>query len=360
MSTNLIDTYVSEVGRQLPQKSRADIEAEIRSALQDMVDERSKQTRKPIDDELILETLQEYGSPEKVAASYQGERFLIGPRLYPAYIKVIQIVLPIMGVLALIGLGVSLGHPGAAVANNFETTVQTNIEFIANTIARAVSEFFGSMISALGSITLIFALLERFIPDLKTKESRWDVHSLLKVSPPDRIKPTELIVEIFFAGLAILIFNFFPQIIGFTPSLNSVIETGNWQTVPFIPVLSEAFLRYVPFVTATAMLTIVLDGILIQRGHWEAWSRWFAVAIKAVGISIAVVMLTGPSLIAVTADSLISTGSITSESAGILVTLMNQGVRVGLVLAIIFGALDLVKMLLRLFQGKAPIVLVSK
>jgi hypothetical protein len=33
MSTNLIDTYVSEVGRRLPKKMRADIEAEIHSIL---------------------------------------------------------------------------------------------------------------------------------------------------------------------------------------------------------------------------------------------------------------------------------------------------------------------------------------
>lgn len=349
MSTNLIEPYVSEVGRQLPQKNRTDIEAEIRSVLQDILDERSKQTGRTIDNDLILEVLQEYGSPEKVAASYQGERFLIGPRLYPTFIKVIQIVLPIMGVLALIGLGVSLARPEANAEVIFGKTVQANVEFFVKTSAQAISNFLGSMISALGSITLIFALLERFIPDLKAKEARWDASSLFKISPPDRIKPAELIVDIFFSGLAIMIFNFFPQIIGFTPSLNSVIETGNWQKVLFIPVLSDAFLRYVPVITAIAMLTIVLDGILIQRGHWEAWSRWFAVAIKALGISIAVVMLSGPSLIA-----------FPSESAGIPMSLINLGVRLGLVLAIVFGALDLVKMLLRLFQGKAPIVLVSK
>jgi len=44
MNTNLIDNYVSEVGRRLPRKTRSDIEAEIRSILQDMLDERSQKT----------------------------------------------------------------------------------------------------------------------------------------------------------------------------------------------------------------------------------------------------------------------------------------------------------------------------
>ena len=159
-------------GRQLPAKNRADIEAEILSALQDMLDERAKQAGKPVDDEMTFDVLQAYGSPDKVAASYQPERYIIGPRLYPAYIKVVQIVLPIMGVLALLGLGFSFGR------------VEMTVNSIFEMIGKAVGEFFGSMISALGSITLIFAILERFIPDLKTTEAKWDAHSLLKVTPP--------------------------------------------------------------------------------------------------------------------------------------------------------------------------------
>jgi hypothetical protein len=44
---NLIDTYVSEVGRHLPQKNRADIEAEIRSTIEDILEERSRKFGKP-------------------------------------------------------------------------------------------------------------------------------------------------------------------------------------------------------------------------------------------------------------------------------------------------------------------------
>jgi hypothetical protein len=104
MSTNLIDTYVSEVGRRLSRKSRADIEAEIRSFLQDMLDERSQKTGKPVDEETLLEVLKAYGSPEKVAGTYLGDRYLIGPRLYPTFILVLRILLPVIGILGAIGL----------------------------------------------------------------------------------------------------------------------------------------------------------------------------------------------------------------------------------------------------------------
>lgn len=38
---NLIDIYVTEVGRRLPAKNRADIEKEIRSMIEDMLEDRA-------------------------------------------------------------------------------------------------------------------------------------------------------------------------------------------------------------------------------------------------------------------------------------------------------------------------------
>jgi hypothetical protein len=67
---NLIDRYVTEVGKHLPRKNRLDIEAELRSTLEDMLEDRSQQAGRPADEALATELLQEYGAPRKVAASY--------------------------------------------------------------------------------------------------------------------------------------------------------------------------------------------------------------------------------------------------------------------------------------------------
>ena len=47
---NLIDKYIAEIGKHLPRKGRADIEAEIRSTLEDMLEE-----RKPADAQISEE-----------------------------------------------------------------------------------------------------------------------------------------------------------------------------------------------------------------------------------------------------------------------------------------------------------------
>ena len=79
---NLIDKYIAEVGKHLPRKNRADIEAEIRSTLEDILDERTM-TDGPADEATVMTLLKEYGSPREVAATYKPQQYLIGPRLFP-------------------------------------------------------------------------------------------------------------------------------------------------------------------------------------------------------------------------------------------------------------------------------------
>src|SRR5512147_1988535 len=98
---NLIDKYIAEVGKHLPRKNRADIEAEIRSTLEDMLEEWS-QGKGSADEAMVLEILKEYGSPREVAAKYKTHQYLIGPRLFPTFEMVLRIVLIVVAGASLI------------------------------------------------------------------------------------------------------------------------------------------------------------------------------------------------------------------------------------------------------------------
>ena len=343
MSTNLIDTYVSEVGRRLPKKTRADIEAEIRSILQDMLDERSQKTGKPVDEEMTFEVLKAYGAPEKIAATYLGERYLIGPRLYPIFTLVLRIVLTVTGILAAIGLGIAVYQTTLTPLNAFET------------IIKAIANFGTSVMIALGNIVLIFAILEWALfragakVDIKDlpKEKEWDPRSLTKVSAPNQVKMGETIVEIVGCFAAIVIFNFYPQIIGFTPSLNSVVEIGNWSSVTFVPLLSEAFFYYVPYLTLFWALTIILDIVLLRQGTWNSVTRIFAIGLKLINIIIAATMLAVPSLIALTTETLASIIG-DAGAAQILMSLISQIVHIALWIVIIVESIEVVRLIYRL------------
>jgi len=346
MNTNLIDNYVSEVGRRLPEKTHGDIEAEIRSILQDMLDERSQKTGKPVDEEMTLEVLKAYGAPEKVAATYQGERYLIGPRLYPIFILVLRIVLIVVGVLAAIGLGIAV----------YQTTL-TPVNTL-DTIFHAIGNFIGSAFTALGNIVIIFALIEWALYREGTKldfkglpnQKEWDPHSLLKASPSNLVKMGETIVEIVGAFAAILIFNFYPQILGF-----GVFSNGNWYigtgTALSTPLLSQDFFYFVPYLTGVWVLTILLDIILLRMGHWNMLTRISFIGLKIVNIIIAAEMLGVRSLLAITAASLTpAIGS--AEAAQTLVTMINLFLRIALWLGIFGSAVEIIRAISRMAKNE--------
>jgi hypothetical protein len=346
MNSNLIDAYVAEIGRRLPRKNRGDIEAEIRSILQDMLDERSQKAGKPVDEEMTLEVLKAYGAPEKIAATYQGERYLIGPRMYPTFTLVLRIALVVIGVLALIGLGVALSH-----TLNPEDAVQT--------VLNAIGNFLASGMTALGNIVLIFAIIEWALFQAGAKvdfkgipnEKEWDARSLLKTSPSNLVKMGETIAEIVGACVAIIIFNFYPQIIGF-----GIFSNGNWyvgasNAVASTPLLSEAFFHFVPFLTVLWVLNILLDIALLRKGHWDTITRIFFISLKIVTIAITAAMLAAPSLLAITAASLTpALGS--AEAAASLVNILNIFVRVALGLGIFGNAVEIIRAISRMVTNE--------
>ena len=63
---NLIDRYVNAVADRLPEKMREDLSKEIRSLIEDTLDDRAAQTGKsPNDETLVTEVLKSFGSPRK-------------------------------------------------------------------------------------------------------------------------------------------------------------------------------------------------------------------------------------------------------------------------------------------------------
>jgi hypothetical protein len=345
MNTNLIDNYVSEIGRRLPRRTRKDIEAEIRSILQDMLDERSQKSGKPVDEEMTLEVLKAYGAPEKVAATYLGERYLVGPRLYPAFMLVLRIVAVVVGVLAAIGLGVALSH--AQSPHNAVETVTT-----------AIGNFIASLMTSLGNIVLIFAIIEWALyragskADFKglPQEKEWDPRSLLKTSPTNLVRMGETIAEIVGACIAIIIFNFYPQILGF-----GIFSNGNWYvgagSAVTTPLLSSAFFHFVPYLTVVWVLTILMDIVLLRLGHWNLPTRLFFIALKIISIVIAATMLGGPSLLAITTASLTpAMGS--AQAASSLVNILGHFVNIALGLAIFGNAVEIIRAISRMASNE--------
>lgn len=286
---NLIDKYIAEVGKYLPRRNRSDIQAELRSTLEDMLEER-KQTQGSVDDTAVIALLQEYGAPRKVAESYVGPRYLIGPRMYPFFEMVTKIVFTVLIAVTIIGLVFGLLQTGSS-----------GPEFL-KTLGNSALSLLSGLMTAFGNIVLVFAILERTLPktDFAKEMEDWDPKELASEPDPDRVGLGEQIFELIFLALFLVVVNLYPQVLGF-----GFFDGGKWVFIT--PVLTEAFFSYLPWINILFMLQIGLNVYLLRQGVWNVISRVANILLDLANIALAVVMLQGPALVSLKPEQLVGT-----------------------------------------------------
>jgi hypothetical protein len=330
----LIDRYVHAVGRQLPRKKRADIEAELRSALTDSLEARGQ--GEPTQDQVVA-VLKEFGRPERVAASYWPEgQYLIGPQLFPLFRMVVGIALTVFVIVQLVLVGVTaVFNPGAL----------PGIEFFSNLVNSAFMAF--------GVIVIVFAVLQRFGVRPEMEKEEWNPLDLSAVEESDDIKRTDLVVEMIFGLIFLAFFIFLPDKIGFivSPGMEIILN-------PVLP-------AYLPLIILAFLLSLGLDVFLLWRGRWEIWSRLAKIGLNLFGIGILIVLLTAHNawLAAHGAGGFLSVletlpaGALSDEQ--MLQIIGMQVFRMAFIIALIVTAVDTVRqvyhLVRRLTVGKYPV-----
>ena len=325
---NLIDRYVTEVGKNLPLlKGREDIEKELRSTLEDMLEDRISTTGRLRDEAMEIALLKEYGSPQQVAATYNSQPYLIGPRLFPTFLMVLKIVTTVLVTVLLILMGIR------AVTD----TPFMGMEFV-SIIGKGLAGIVSAVITAFGHIVLVFAILERVLPDsqiadLKTNDE-WDPASLAKEPDPDSVKRGELIVEIIFTFLGLALLNLYPEILG------AFIFTEGEQF--FIPMFSNAFFKFMPWINAIFFAEIVLDIYLLRNALWTPLARVAKILIEAVSIALTVIILRTPGIAGFTTDSFKNFPE-SSVNGDLLMRIFELSFSISLIIVIIVAGVELVK-----------------
>jgi hypothetical protein len=271
---DLIDRYVHEVGRYLPNRLRADVEAELRSLLTESLEERSSAAGRSPDAALAAEVLREFGRPRDVASRYAPQpEYLIGPRLYPTYRTVVKIAIPIYAavtlVLIVLGAFRHQGEPGSI-----------------SVLFRATGSFLSGTLYNLGLLTLVFALVERAIQKSEGRAGKWDPARLPPVDDPDRISYFGRIFVLYCIAAVALLFNFYPDWVGI------VMVRGD--DVRVIRLLQPAFGRYLPFVNAWWALAFVLGLVVLRDGRWRTPTRWAEFGLELFNAAILLAIVAGP------------------------------------------------------------------
>lgn len=171
---NLIELYIQEVTRRIPEKNRQDIALELRSTIEDMLPE-------PYSEEDVKAVLTKLGHPAVLASGYsERPMHLIGPRYYDIYVRLLKMVLPIAIAVSIITMVANniLGYGGSESLPNLITTIV--VEVVVNILYVALQVFFWT--------TLVFAILERIdrnkeqVP-LSASLKKWTPEDLKHIHP---------------------------------------------------------------------------------------------------------------------------------------------------------------------------------
>ncbi|MEM7000416.1 MAG: hypothetical protein AAF529_06480 [Pseudomonadota bacterium] len=105
----LIESYAHQVSRFLPADERQAVYADVSAAVQEEVEARADEAGREPEAGDVEQVLMGFGHPLKVAAGYQPPRYLIGPELYPAFIRTWSYV-AIGGFVLLTVFGLAFGY----------------------------------------------------------------------------------------------------------------------------------------------------------------------------------------------------------------------------------------------------------
>ena len=287
---DMVELYVREVGQHLPAKMRDDIEKEIRSSIEDTIEDQSKSSGKAVDDEMVVEVLKKCGPPQKMAASYLPPRYLVGPQLYPYLVTTVKVVVSIIAVIAVLLFGISLGFSSSLPQDTLRL------------LSLTVSGLFNAAIQAVGIIVIIFAIIERTTPQFKPGAKTWDPRKMKAEPNPEFVKPAGQVMMIIFNVILLVVFNLYPEWIGLSWNRN-----GQWFHVP---VLTTDFSQYLPWISLIWALQAGLSFFLLTQGRQTAVTRWFSIGLNLYAIGLGLAILFGPAIVGLdtTAMSKLSEG----------------------------------------------------
>lgn len=223
----MIERYIYEVTRRVPQEMRAEIRMELETLIEDM------RVGEGLSVEAALEKL---GDPADFARRYRGDvNYLIGPDYYDNYVWIMKIVLMGIGISAVVSALVNavMGAQGYAApefvgaARDVGAWVELFTHFFTELFTSAISGALG----AVGLVTVIFAILERQKVRISVKpEKNWNVGELtrnavqgktwtpfLLPAIPDKravIKRSDSVASIVFISIFTALLVFVPELFG--------------------------------------------------------------------------------------------------------------------------------------------------
>jgi hypothetical protein len=143
-ANDLVERYVKQVGRHLPDAERKDVISDLRSQIQDQLDDRFGGRATHTD---AARVLSEFGDPGSLAIKYGAKPYLIGPELYPGLITTLRVGLMLIPALTV---------PLKLIDTDFGLLRSNVIQLFIQIVAGAAE---GALVFT-GAMVLLFAILQ--------------------------------------------------------------------------------------------------------------------------------------------------------------------------------------------------------
>lgn len=307
----MIKDYLYTVGKYLPPSQRAEVLKDVEANIYDYLEENyGSREYSEYEIEVALLFL---GNPKKVAEGYLDRpRCLIGPPYLDIYYLVVK--LAVFGVA--IGIGVSL----IITFNNFGQLPEFILKLLAG--------IWQAGVSAIGTVTIIFATLYRFAPERESfKDEKWSTKDLEKApDESEKVKLTDLVLESAFAIIFLVIFNFDPL-------------RGLKSTEIDVVWLNDAvFSKYLIWVNLVLVGTLLLNLYLLIKRKWQVITRLISIMLDLAGIWIFGILAFTPDI-----WDFSDVTNITPEAVEGISTGLGIGLRIGFGAVVVITAFEIYK-----------------
>src|ERR1700730_1796734 len=188
MVMHLLERYLQAVKFWLPKEQKEDIVAELSEDIHSQIDEKEAELGRKLNEVELEAILKQRGRPILVANRYLPQEQLIGPVLFPIYrlvLKIVMVCYLVPWTVTWIALLIFNSGYAAKFAGH------SGVEILGSLWA----QLWGTAFLAAGTVTLVFAILERVQRKSHFLEE-WNPRKLPPVNNPNVISRFNSIVEL--------------------------------------------------------------------------------------------------------------------------------------------------------------------
>lgn len=287
----LSERYIYAVLERLPKDSRDKAEADLRRKLSERLTDGSSDSEE-------REVLQEFGHPALMAEQYgKVRRYLIGPRYFDLYVRLLRLIIPIavlvtLIVVTIVGIVSGIGQD------------ETLFNVLGSLIGNIISAILNTMMQTLFWITLVVAFIdwtdksgvetplgltmEEWTPeDLK----QWEGQESLLEPVEAKVAKSQIFGSLIWMVIWTTVYFNADKVLG--------IYTDDGEGLRFQMAIfnQDVLISYWPFVALVIVLELALAIWQWRAGYWNFRLATFNAAVQTVSVLVFILVLTNSELL---------------------------------------------------------------